>query len=139
MKTKNRAEILLKTKAIVERLETFAKYKGETLAELSQSLGYSVSYFVRAKAGQQSFGIDITVLILEHYRDLSPDWLLFGSGSKFRGGVAVEKKEMVIRTEHSKIDKEVKKSMDKAKRIKQMFLKLAADTQSQIDGLSKLS
>jgi hypothetical protein len=136
---KNRALRLLKVKDIVKRIEEFAHIKGENFYELTRNLGFSTPYFTKAKAGVGNFGADAIVLILEHYRDLNPDWLLFGTGSKFRGGIAADKREMAIQAEHGTINKNIKKSMVKAKKMQQMFQKLADDTQKEIEGLSKLT
>jgi hypothetical protein len=136
---KDRALRLLKIKDIVKRIDEFVNLKGESLYELTKNLGFSAPYFTRAKAGTASFGAEAIFLILERYRDLDPDWLLFGTGSKFRGGVKAEKKELATKTELIKIDKNTTKRLEKAKKMKQMFLNLADETQKEIDGFSKLS
>jgi hypothetical protein len=136
---KNRASRLLRVKDIVGRIEEFAKLNGENLTDLTQVFGFSKSYFTKAKSAEQSIGAEAIFLTLEYYRNLSPDWLLFGTGSMYRGGIAAEKKQIAINTEHRKINKNINESIEQAKKLKQMFSRYADGMQKDIDALSKLS
>jgi len=77
-------------------------------------------------------------MILEHYRDLSPDWLLFGSGSKLRGGIAEESKITAITTKKSKIEQELEANLEKTKKTRVILQKALTSVEKSLIELTEL-
>jgi len=136
--SKNRKERLQTCYDMVKRLEEFANLKGETMGELQRSLDLSGSYFSKTKRGEGTFGADILVMIFEHYRDLSPDWLMFGSGSKLRGGSTAETRVIDIANKKSKLEKEVESLVKRTKQVKKGLQEMLKSAEIAEDSLDKL-
>ncbi|MDR0437208.1 MAG: hypothetical protein LBH22_02765 [Bacteroidales bacterium] len=136
--SKNRDQRLKKIAQLVKRLEEFTNFKGESINELTKALQISASYFSASKRGEGIIGADVVIMILEHYRDLSPDWLLFGTGSRLRGGVEQENKVTAISSKKSKLEEELKKSVEKTKKMKAVFQRLVTSTEKSLEELAEL-
>jgi len=135
--SKNREERLLICHQVVKRLEELAHFKGETITELQKSLDLSSAYFSASKRGGGIFGADVVVMVLDHYRDLSPDWLLFGSGSMLRGGTSAELKAIETAYKANKAEKDYSKILNKTKKIKSELLNLLETTDATLRELSE--
>jgi len=118
---------------VVRRLVEFVAFKGETINQLTIAFDVSQSYFTAAKKGKSIIGADVIIAILDHYRDLSPDWLLFGMGSKLRGGVTEEKKVKAITTGKTKLEKDV----ENAKQTTMALQKQLIVIEKSLDKLAK--
>jgi hypothetical protein len=70
------------SEAILKRLEEFlqALGTGDTLSDITGTIGVSPSYFSTIRSKQAEVGVDKIVKILSLYPQLSADWLLLGSG-----------------------------------------------------------
>lgn len=137
--SKNRQERLQLCHQVVKRLEEFTHFKGETLTELQKTLDLSHAYFSAPKKGIGIFGADVVILILDHYRDLSPDWLLFGSGAMLRGGTPAEVKNREIAYKASKAQKDYDEILKKTKKLRAGLNKLLETTDITLSDLSKPS
>jgi len=134
----DRGQRIKKVHLLVKRLEEFATSKGETINELTKQLQVSPGYFTAAKREAGIIGADVVIMVLEHYRDLSPDWLLFGNGSKLRGAVLEKGKITAVSAQKSKLEEDLKKNVEKTKKIKIVFQKLLSNTEKSLDELAKL-
>lgn len=137
--SKNREARLQICHQVVKRLDEFTRFKGETMTELQKSLGLSPAYFAAPKRGDGIFGADVVIMILDHYRDLSPDWLLFGSGSKLRGGTAEEVRNRDVAYKKNRVEKEIEDLVKKTKKIKSGLHKLLETADDTLSELSKLN
>jgi len=137
-RSQSREQRTKKVHQVVKRLEEFAASQGETINELTKILQVSAGYFTAAKKGEGIIGADVVILVLEHYRDLSPDWLLFGNGSKLRGAVLEKGKITAVSAQKSKLEEDLKKNVEKTKKIKIVFQKLLSNTEKSLDELAKL-
>jgi hypothetical protein len=122
----NREQRVLKATQMVKRLEEFVKMKGENMFELTKSLKLSNSYFNNALRGEGIIGSDVVIMILEHYRDLSPDYLLFGTGSKHRGGNTAEAKMIAKVQKESELGKVAQKAENTIAKLQKMLSDLKA-------------
>jgi hypothetical protein len=95
---------------LIGRLSIFLDEKGDTFGSLVKELGLSNGYFTRAKQGEGIIGADVIIAILELYRDLSPDWFLFGSGSIYRGGNKDEAKLSLLKGKKAEVVKTTTKT-----------------------------
>jgi len=136
--SRNRELRVKKIAELVKRLEEFASFKGESINELTKALQISASYFSASKKGEGIIGADVVIMVLEHYSDLSSDWLLFGTGSRFRGGIEQENKVTAITTKKTKLEDDLKKTVDKTKKMKIVFQKLVATTEKSLEELAEL-
>jgi len=122
--SKNREARVQMCHQMVKRLEEYAHFKGETLTELQRALGLSAAYFSAPKRGRGIFGADSIALVLNHYRDLSPDWLLFGNGSKLRGGTPEEVKVAETAYKKNKVEKEYDEVLEKVNKLRTSLRKV---------------
>ena len=135
---KNREARVQMCHQAVKRLEEFIHLKGQTINELTKELGLSAAYFVAPKRGGGIFGADVIMLILDYYRDMSPDWLLFGSGPKFRGTELEKSKITAISAKRKKIETDLKKDLEKTKKVSNIIQKLQSSTDKSFNEIEKL-
>jgi hypothetical protein len=79
--------------ALLARLEMFVAKKegdGYSYRQLGIELGLSHSYFFTLARKKGSMGSDALMKLLEHYPDLSAEWLLRGKGSMLVGATSDE-------------------------------------------------
>jgi len=123
---------------MVKRLEEFIHLKGQTINELTKELELSAAYFSAPKRGDGIFGADVVVMILDYYRDMSPDWFMFGSGPKFRSTAVEEKKVISISAKKKKLEADLKKNLEKTKKMSSIIQKLQSSTNKSLDEFEKL-
>ena len=133
-RSKSRTQREKKVAQVVKRLEEFVTFKGETINQLTKVFQLSPSYFTASKKGQGIIGSDVIIAILDHYRDLSPDWLLFGIGPKLRGGTVEEKKNKAITIQKSKLEK----SVGEAKKVITTLQKQLTGIEKSLGKIAKL-
>ncbi|MCL2416863.1 MAG: hypothetical protein FWD02_02885 [Bacteroidales bacterium] len=136
--SKNREERLQMCHQMIKRLEEFIHLKGQTFNELTQELQLSSAYFSAPKRGEGVFGADVVVMILGYYRDMSPDWFLFGSGSKFRGTALEANKVTSISVKKNKLEADLRKSLEKTKKMSSTLQKLQSSTEKSLGEFEKL-
>jgi hypothetical protein len=79
--------------AILQRLEEYISGRGENFNHLTSVIGTSSAYFAVMRKNKGTIGTDMLIRILSHYKDLSADWLLLGSGSMLRKGTERQEHE----------------------------------------------
>jgi hypothetical protein len=72
------------SQAIIDRIDEFLRQKGDKKNALTKAIGVSSGYFTSARCMGAGLGVDKIVRILQLYPELSPDWLLFGTGLMIR-------------------------------------------------------
>jgi len=136
--TTNRQARRQKATAPIERLGKFLEFKGETFTELTKALQLSQNYFAASKRGEGAIGIDGVILILEYYKEINPDWFLFGTGSMLRGGTVEEKAVLAKNARKSKLDKETDARVKQTKKLRDLFAKMLAETEQSLREYSEL-
>jgi hypothetical protein len=67
-----------------DRLIKFIEYKGENINSFTLKLGFGSGLLAKAIKNNSSLGSDKLMKIFQSYPELSPDWLLTGTGSMLR-------------------------------------------------------
>lgn len=70
---------------IGERILMFLKSSHVTIRELSEIIGANEHTLSNKFRGSIKVDLETLCSILEHYEQLSPDWVLFGRGPMLRG------------------------------------------------------
>jgi transcriptional regulator with XRE-family HTH domain len=66
-----------------ERLLEFLRNENKTSAQLAEEIGVQASGISHILSGRNNPSLDFVLKMLEKYRYLSTDWLLFGKGSMY--------------------------------------------------------
>ena len=66
---------------VLDRIKKYIDFKGVTIAAFERSIGMSNASFGKSLKNKGAIGSDKIEKILSVYPDLSPTWLLTGSGS----------------------------------------------------------
>lgn len=99
---------------IISRLSEYVDSQGLSFNKIAQKIGVSNSYFSKMVKSNGSLGEDIIRKILLEYENVSPDWLLTGSGP-------------MLRTESRKTTEEAPTSPDKYDKLEKDMKKLTHD------------
>jgi transcriptional regulator with XRE-family HTH domain len=67
-----------------DRLLEFLKTENKSSAQLAEEIGVQASGISHILSGRNNPSLDFVLKMLEKYRFLSTDWLLFGKGSMYR-------------------------------------------------------
>ena len=70
--------------SINERIITFLKANNKTVSKVAEMIGTSQGTLSNKLNGRYRIDIDTLISILTLFPELSPDWLLLGSGSMLR-------------------------------------------------------
>jgi len=65
---------------MVERLELLLKTKNLSASQLADETGIQRSIMSHVMNGRNKASLDFIMRILKRYKDVNPDWLLFGKG-----------------------------------------------------------
>jgi len=66
--------------SFLERLQRYMQQRGLSYHAFGQQAGFASGGMWRIFKEQKSFGMEKLLLLLDAYRDLNPEWLLFGEG-----------------------------------------------------------
>jgi transcriptional regulator with XRE-family HTH domain len=66
-----------------ERLLEFLRNENKTSAQLAEEIGVQASGISHILSGRNNPSLDFVLKMLERYKFLSSDWLLFGKGSMY--------------------------------------------------------
>lgn len=67
-----------------ERLIEFLKNENKSSAQLAEEIGVQASGISHILSGRNNPSLDFVLKMLEKYRYLSTDWLLFGKGTMYK-------------------------------------------------------
>jgi len=67
-----------------ERLIEFLKAENKSSAQLADEIGVQASGISHILSGRNNPSLDFVLKMLEKYRYISPEWLLFGKGSMYK-------------------------------------------------------
>ncbi len=67
-----------------ERLLEFLKNENKSSAQLAEEIGVQASGISHILSGRNNPSLDFVLKMLEKYRYLSTDWLLFGKGTMYK-------------------------------------------------------
>jgi len=67
-----------------ERLLEFLKAENKTSAQFAEEIGVQASGISHILSGRNNPSLDFVLKMLEKYRFISTDWLLFGKGSMYK-------------------------------------------------------
>jgi transcriptional regulator with XRE-family HTH domain len=67
-----------------ERLLEFLKIENKSSAQLAEEIGVQASGISHILSGRNNPSLDFVVKMLEKYKFLSTEWLLFGKGSMYK-------------------------------------------------------
>ncbi len=67
-----------------ERLLEFLKNENKSSAQLAEEIGVQASGISHILSGRNNPSLDFVIKMLEKYKFLSTDWLLFGKGSMYK-------------------------------------------------------
>lgn len=67
-----------------ERLLEFLKNENKSSAQLAEEIGVQASGISHILSGRNNPSLDFVLKMLEKYRFLSTDWLLFGKGTMYK-------------------------------------------------------
>ncbi len=67
-----------------ERLLEFLKAENKTSAQLAEEIGVQASGISHILSGRNNPSLDFVLKMLEKYRFISTDWLLFGRGAMYK-------------------------------------------------------
>lgn len=67
-----------------ERLLEFLKAENKTSAQLAEEIGVQASGISHILSGRNNPSLDFVLKMLEKYRFISTDWLLFGKGAMYK-------------------------------------------------------
>jgi transcriptional regulator with XRE-family HTH domain len=67
-----------------ERLLEFLRNENKTSAQLAEEIGVQASGISHILSGRNNPSLDFVLKMLEKYKFLSTDWLLFGTGSMYK-------------------------------------------------------
>jgi transcriptional regulator with XRE-family HTH domain len=100
-----------------ERIREFLLAENKSSAQLAEEIGVQPSSISHILSGRNNPSLDFVLKMLEKYKFLSTDWLLFGKGSMYIDGKMqtlfeenvflnsnIEKSNSEIKTENSEID-----------------------------------
>jgi transcriptional regulator with XRE-family HTH domain len=68
-----------------ERLLEFLRAENKSSAQLADEIGVQPSGISHILSGRNNPSLDFVLKMLEKYKHLSSDWLLFGKGSMYKG------------------------------------------------------
>ena len=88
-------------KRFIEAVEyVLSTGKAESKGALATTLGIKSTKFSEILNGRMNIGTDLAALICSHY-DISPEWLLLGSGSKLRNCPTQSPQQVLTEVEKS--------------------------------------
>lgn len=67
-----------------ERIIDFLKAENKSSAQMAEEIGVQPSGISHILSGRNNPSLDFVLKMLEKYKYLSPEWLLFGKGTMFR-------------------------------------------------------
>lgn len=67
-----------------ERIIQFLKAENKTSAQLADDIGVQASGISHILSGRNNPSLDFVIKMLEKYKFISPEWLLFGRGDMYR-------------------------------------------------------
>ena len=67
-----------------ERLQEFLKAENKTSAQFAEEIGVQASGISHILSGRNNPSLDFVLKMLEKYRFISTDWLLFGKGAMYK-------------------------------------------------------
>ena len=73
-------------KTVIQRVKELMKAKGENAASFAKEIGVPQTTFNRYIAQDKTPTIECVISILATFPDISPDWLLLGTGPMYREG-----------------------------------------------------
>lgn len=78
---------------MIERIKLFMDSYNLTAADLADEIDVQRSGISHLLSGRNNPSLSFITKLLEHYPELSPDWLLFDTGSMIRGSINETVKE----------------------------------------------
>lgn len=66
---------------IIDRLYQYFKYKNVAPGTLEKELDIPLTYFYSIRRRNSYMGEKMILMIISHFDDLNPSWLLFGEGA----------------------------------------------------------
>ena len=78
---------------MIERLKLFMDSYNLSAADLADEIDVQRSGISHLLSGRNNPSLSFITKLLEHYSELSPDWLLFDKGSMIRGDLKEKKQE----------------------------------------------
>jgi len=90
---------------IVRRIEEIQEMSKLDKKSFAEKLGISAATLSHLSSGRNNPSLDLIISILETFKEVSPDWLLFGRGERNRGSNEdiVENKESANEEKESRI------------------------------------
>ncbi len=76
---------------IHSRINLIINKLGLSKNAFGEIVGISSSQMTNITTNEKDFGVSILLKIVSSYKNINPDWLLFGEGEMFRVGVVGEK------------------------------------------------
>lgn len=76
--------VIYKIPVMKERLIAFLKNENKSSAQLAEEIGVQASGISHILSGRNNPSLDFVLKMLEKYKYLSTDWLLFGKGSMYK-------------------------------------------------------
>ncbi len=78
--------VILKIVIMKERLLEFLRNENKSSAQLAEEIGVQASGISHILSGRNNPSLDFILKMLEKYKFLSTDWLLFGRGTMYKEG-----------------------------------------------------
>ena len=109
---------------MVERLELLLKTKNLSASQLADETGIQRSIMSHVMNGRNKASLDFIMRILKRYKDVNPDWLLFGKGPMIKDNTLFDNEENSQLEELKKENQELKKQITQ---LNQKIYKLDAE------------
>lgn len=71
-----------------ERILEFLRAENKSSAQMAEEIGVQASGISHILSGRNNPSLDFVLKMLEKYKYLSSDWLLFGKGQMYKAGLA---------------------------------------------------
>lgn len=75
---------------MITRIKKIIEVEGRSNGQFAEEIGISSSRLSHIFSGRNDATLEIITKILERYRGINPDWLLFGRGEMYRDGSRVQ-------------------------------------------------
>ena len=90
----------------------FLKAENKSSAQLADEIGVQASGISHILSGRNNPSLDFVLKMLEKYKDISPEWLLFGKGSMYKEFKMQTLFENDVFTANTEIEKTSHKEID---------------------------
>ena len=115
---------------MVERLELLLRTKNLSASQLADETGIQRSIMSHVMNGRNKASLDFIMRVLNKYKDVNPDWLLFGKGPMIRDNTLFDQSQA---EESESLKKENRELKDQINQLNKKIYELNEEKNSQAE------